>query len=136
MSNNLNPNLMGFFNVETLPQHDKGHMTQRLLTGSQGMAVWSKIKAGSHTPGHAHHNEQIMLITSGRMDFRLQDEVKTCLPGDMILIPGGVEHEVWYREECDVVEFFTPPRYDLYPGAINNPFGLGAPEEQSKAAPV
>jgi hypothetical protein len=65
-----------------------------------------------------------MLITAGRMDFRLQNETRTCLPRDMILIPGGVEHEVWYREDCDVIEFFSPPRLDLYPGAANNPFGL------------
>jgi quercetin dioxygenase-like cupin family protein len=132
MSNAYNPNLIGFFNLDRLPQHDKGTMTQRLISGTQGMAVWSKIKAGTHTPSHSHPNEQIMLITAGRMDFRLQDEIKVCLPGDMILIPGDVEHEVWYREECDVVEFFSPPRYDLYPAAANNPFGLDAVEVRPK----
>jgi quercetin dioxygenase-like cupin family protein len=124
MSKDYNPNLIGFFNLDRLPQHDKGTMTQRVISGEKGMAVWSRIKAGTHTPSHSHHNEQIMLITAGRMDFRLQDETRTCLPGDMILIPGGVEHEVWYREECEVVEFFAPPRFDLYPAAANNPFAL------------
>ena len=124
MSKDYNPNLIGFFNLDRLPEHDKGTMTQRVISGEKGMAVWSRIKAGTHTPSHSHHNEQIMLITAGRMDFRLQGETRTCLPGDMILIPGGVEHEVWYREECEIVEFFTPPRLDLYPGAANNPFGL------------
>lgn len=133
MSSAYNPKLIGFFNLDTLPKHDKGHMTQRLISGAQGMAVWSKIKAGSHAPSHSHHNEQIMMITSGRMDFRLQSETKVCRPGDMILIPGGVEHEVWYREDCEVVEFFSPPRYDLYPAAIDNPFGLDDAEAPAKS---
>jgi mannose-6-phosphate isomerase-like protein (cupin superfamily) len=86
MPTDYHPNLIGFFNLERLPQHDKGTMTQRLISGEKGMAVWSHIKAGTHTPNHSHHNEQIMLITAGRMDFRLQNETRTCLPGDMILI--------------------------------------------------
>jgi AraC-like ligand binding domain len=81
------------------------------------VATASRISSTRTPPNHSHHNEQIMLITAGRMDFRLQNETRTCLPGDMILIPGGVEHEVWYREDCDVIEFFSPPRLDLYPGA-------------------
>jgi quercetin dioxygenase-like cupin family protein len=90
MSKDYNPNLIGFFNLDRLPEHDKGTMTQRVISGEKGMAVWSRIKAGTHTPSHSHHNEQIMLITAGRMDFRLQGETRTCLPGDMILIPGGL----------------------------------------------
>ena len=90
MSKDYNPNLIGFFNLDRLPEHDKGTMTQRVISGEKGMAVWSRIKAGTHTPSHSHHNEQIMLITAGRMDFRLQGETRTCLPGDMILIPGRV----------------------------------------------
>ena len=80
MSKDYNPNLIGFFNLDRLPEHDKGTMTQRVISGEKGMAVWSRIKAGTHTPSHSHHNEQIMLITAGRMDFRLQGETRTCLP--------------------------------------------------------
>jgi hypothetical protein len=65
MSKDYNPNLIGFFNLDRLPQHDKGTMTQRVISGEKGMAVWSRIKAGTHTPSHSHHNEQIMLITAG-----------------------------------------------------------------------
>ena len=80
MSKDYNPNLIGFFNLDRLPEHDKGTMTQRVISGEKGMAVWSRIKAGTHTPSHSHHNEQIMLIRAGRMDFRLQGETRTCLP--------------------------------------------------------
>jgi hypothetical protein len=80
MPTDYHPNLIGFFNLERLPQHDKGTMTQRLISGEKGMAVWSHIKAGTHTPNHSHYNEQIMLITAGRMAFRLQNETRTCLP--------------------------------------------------------
>jgi hypothetical protein len=51
----------------------------------QGSQDPAKIEAGSHAPSHSHHNERIIMMTSGRMDFRLQNETKV-FPGDMILI--------------------------------------------------
>jgi hypothetical protein len=39
MSKDYNPNLIGFFNLDRLPQHDKGTMTQRVISGEKGMAV-------------------------------------------------------------------------------------------------
>jgi hypothetical protein len=70
-------------------------------------------------------------MTSGRMDFRLQNETKV-FPGDMILISSGVEHDGWYHEDCELVEFFLPPRFDLCLAAMNNPFGLSGGGEPAK----
>jgi quercetin dioxygenase-like cupin family protein len=114
----------GFFKKDELPIHVKAEMTQQLLTGPNGMVVWSKINAGMYTAAHQHMNEQISWLIAGRMDFRVGDEMRTCVAGDLVFIPGGVEHEVWYREDCDLVEFFTPPRLDLYPAAAHSVVGL------------
>jgi quercetin dioxygenase-like cupin family protein len=114
-----------FYKKDELPAHLKAEMTQQVLTGRQGMVVWSKINAGMYTAGHTHPNEQITWLISGRMDFRLGDQpVRTCVAGDLVLIPGGVEHEAWYTDDCDLIEFFTPPRVDLYPAAEHSAFGL------------
>jgi hypothetical protein len=40
MSKDYDPNLIGFFNLDRLPEHDKGTMTQRVISGEKGMAVW------------------------------------------------------------------------------------------------
>jgi hypothetical protein len=36
-----------------------------------------------------------------------------CGQGDVVVIPGGTEHEAWFREELD---FFAPPRDDFLLG--------------------
>jgi hypothetical protein len=46
MSKDYNPNLTAFSNLDRLPEHDKGTMTQRVISGEKGMVVWSRIKAG------------------------------------------------------------------------------------------
>jgi quercetin dioxygenase-like cupin family protein len=115
----------GFFRQSDLPQQvNKAEMIQKVLTGREGMVVWSKIKAGTYTAAHSHPNEQITWMISGRMDFRVADQKRTCVAGDLILIPKDVEHEVLYVEECEIIEFFTPPRLDLYPAAAHSVFGV------------
>jgi hypothetical protein len=29
---------------------------------------------------------------------------------DVIVIPGSTEHEAWFREDTEVIDFFAPPR--------------------------
>jgi hypothetical protein len=31
-------------------------------------------------------------------------------------IPGGTEHEAWFREDTEVIDFFAPPREDFLLG--------------------
>jgi hypothetical protein len=38
------------------------------------------------------------------------------VPGDVVVIPSGVEHEAWFTVECEVVDFFSPPRADFLGG--------------------
>ena len=37
-------------------------------------------------------------------------------PGDVVVIPGGTEHEAWFREYTEVIDFFVPPRDDFLLG--------------------
>jgi hypothetical protein len=32
------------------------------------------------------------------------------------VIPGGTEHEAWFREDTEVIDFFAPPRDDFLVG--------------------
>ena len=36
--------------------------------------------------------------------------------GDLVVIPGGTEHEAWFREDTEVIDFFAPPRDDFLLG--------------------
>jgi hypothetical protein len=46
-------------------------------------------------------------MLNGKM-FRLGTERRVCGPGDVT--PGGSEHEAWFREGTEVIDFFAPPR--------------------------
>ena len=51
-----------------------------------------------------------------RWSFRLGSEQRVCGPGDIIVIPGGTEHEAWIHEDTEVIDFFAPPRDDFLRG--------------------
>jgi quercetin dioxygenase-like cupin family protein len=51
-------------------------------------------------------------MLKGKMEFRLGNERRTCGPGDVVVIPGGVEHEAF----TEVIDVFAPPRADFLAG--------------------
>ena len=49
-------------------------------------------------------------------------EQRICSQGDVVVIPGGTEHEAWFREDTEVIDFFAPPRDDfLFAPRLANP---------------
>src|SRR6202043_192473 len=66
---------------------------RRVLTcGDQMMVVQFTIGAGAEVPPHTHSHEQIGHVVSGRMHFRIGDEVRELGPGDGYSVSGGVTH--------------------------------------------
>jgi quercetin dioxygenase-like cupin family protein len=80
------------------------------------MLVWWSIGAGVHVEPHSHANEQIVWMLKGKMEFRLGSEQRVCGPGGVVVIPGGTEHEAWFHEDTEVIDFFAPPRDDFLIG--------------------
>jgi len=108
------PSMRGYFALKDLPEEkitDK--ITRRMLVGDEEMVVFWSMKAGVHAAAHKHPHEQIFWMISGKMEFRLGDEKRTCAPGDLAVIPGGVEHEAWFPEDTEVIDVFAPPREDF-----------------------
>jgi quercetin dioxygenase-like cupin family protein len=113
------PVLFGFREIASLPEErvtDK--ISRRVLSGKQGMMVWWTIKAGAHAAPHKHDHEQIVWVLKGRMDFRIGDERRSMVAGDVAVIPGGVEHEGTFPEDTEVVDMFAPPREDFLAGGL------------------
>jgi len=108
------PQTKGYFTLETLPvERISDTISRRVITGAKEMVVFWSMKAGAHAAAHAHPHEQIFWVLSGRMEFRLGADTRTCGPGELGLIPGGVEHEAWFPEDTEVVDVFAPPREDF-----------------------
>ena len=111
------PQLTGFGSLKTLEEEQvTDKITRRLVAGDKVMIVWWDMKAGAHAAAHKHPHEQVFWMLSGRMDFRLGDEKRTCVAGDLAVIPGGVEHEAWFPEDTQVIDVFAPPREDFLGG--------------------
>ena len=90
--------------------------SRRTIVGKQEMVVWASAKAGCHAKAHLHPNEQIFWILSGEMDCRVGQEMRTCRGGDVVVVEGGIEHEMWVRQDTEFVTMLAPPRPDLLPG--------------------
>ena len=111
------PTLMGFGTFAALVEEQISEkISRRVLSGDQGMIVWWSIGAGVHVEPHSHANEQIVWMLKGKMEFRLGAEQRVCGRGDVVVIPGGAEHEAWFREDTEVIDFFAPPRDDFLLG--------------------
>ena len=111
------PKLSGFASLATLPlEQVTDKISRRMVSGDQGMIVWWNMKAGAHAAAHKHPNEQIAWMLKGKMEFRLGNERRSCGPGDVVVIPGGVEHEAFFPEDTEVIDIFSPPREDFLAG--------------------
>ena len=111
------PTLMGSRMFAGLPEEQVSeNISRRILSGDPGMLVWWSIGTGVHMDSHSHANEQIVWMLKGEMEFRLKSERRVCGPGDLVIIPGGTEHEAWFRENTEVIDFFAPPRDDFLLG--------------------
>ena len=111
------PRLVGFSRFADLPEEQISEkISRRILSGDQGMVVRWSIGAGVHVEPHSHANEQIVWMLKGKMEFRLDSEQRVCGPGDVVVIPGGTEHEAWFREDTEAIDFFAPARDDFLLG--------------------
>ncbi len=111
------PSLSGYSSLAATPEeriNDK--ITRKVISGEQGMLVWWSIKAGGHAAAHSHPHEQIAWMLKGKMDFRIGNERRSMVAGDVAVIPGGVEHEGFFVEDTEVVDLFAPPREDFLKG--------------------
>ncbi len=67
---------------------------------------------------YQHPQEQFVWVISGSIRFRIGAETRTIKPGDLAVIPGGVEHEAFFPEDTEVIDFFAPVREDFLTGEI------------------
>ncbi len=109
--------MRGFYRLDEVPEEQvTPEITRKIVTGEKEMVVFWRAKAGSHAAAHRHPHEQIFVMLSGRMRFRVGDQTQVCGPGEVCVIPGGVEHEAWWLEDTEVIDVFAPPREDFLAG--------------------
>lgn len=88
---------MPFFKLDQMPTSlvAPGHSTAQgpTITGNElEMGYYTEPKGTGAKPHH-HPSEQIILVLSGRLQMRIDSEVRQMGPGEAVLIMGNQEHE-------------------------------------------
>jgi mannose-6-phosphate isomerase-like protein (cupin superfamily) len=81
-------------------------------TGGRAVVLTAAMPPGLRVDAHVHYTEeQINVVISGRVHFRVGTETCDLGPGGILLMPRGVEHELWNEgpEFAELVEIYTPP---------------------------
>jgi quercetin dioxygenase-like cupin family protein len=111
------PVIVGHDTLASIPAERIGDkITRKVMSGTQGMMVWWHFSAGAHAAAHQHTHEQISWMIKGRMDLRIGNDTRSMVAGDVAVIPGGIEHEAFFPEETEIVDFFAPVREDFLAG--------------------
>jgi unsaturated pyranuronate lyase len=85
----------------------------RALDGRDCALSVVELEPGSVVPEHSHPNEQLGLVVSGSVSFRVGDEERELSQGGTWTIPPNVPHEVHVGPEgAVIVDVFSPPRED------------------------
>ena len=89
------------------------HVLARLVDGDECSLAVVELDPDSVVAEHSHPNEQLGLVVSGTVTFRVGDEERALAPGGTWRIPPDVPHEVHAGPNgAVVVDVFAPPRAD------------------------
>jgi quercetin dioxygenase-like cupin family protein len=87
-------------------------VVRRYVTGDRVTVARFELAAGGVVPRHAHENEQVACILSGVLRFRFDGQDVVAHAGEIVRIPGGVDHAVDVVEDAVVIDVFSPIRQD------------------------
>jgi len=95
------------------PQRIWNGVVVRAAQGERTTLGVVELEPGSHVPEHSHENEQLGMVLSGSVTFRIGDESKELGPGGIWVIPSNAPHEVQTGPEgAVVIDVFAPTRDD------------------------
>ncbi|MFO8058418.1 MAG: cupin domain-containing protein [bacterium] len=88
-------------------------ITMREVHLEKVMVTFVELEEGAVIPPHSHEHEQISLIISGSLFFNVDGEERLVKPGEVVVIPSGVEHSVSAVSGPAVAyDCFSPVRKD------------------------
>jgi mannose-6-phosphate isomerase-like protein (cupin superfamily) len=81
------------------------HWNPRVVAELNGQQVKVVKLAGEFVWHHHDHEDELFLVVRGCLRMELRDKVVELLPGELIVIPRGVEHRPVAVDECEVMLF-------------------------------
>ena len=90
-------------------------VVRRVFSGENATLAFTTLDPGHEPRPHSHPHEQIVYILSGRCRFVVGDEEVVVGPGEMLVVPPGVEHWAETVGDEPVVDLSVfSPRRDEY----------------------
>ena len=81
-------------------------------TNGHAVVLTVDMPPGLHVDAHSHETEeQINIVVSGQVRFRVGDAETVLGAGGVLLMPRHIEHELWNDSEefARIIEIYTPP---------------------------
>lgn len=91
-------------------------IARQMINGDTITVARMHLKKGCSVPEHSHHNEQISMVESGRLDFIIDGKPQTVMAGQVVHIPAHVPHSAVAPEDCYAIDIFSPVREDWVRG--------------------
>jgi len=97
--------------TERAPKELVPGINAKTFWGEKMLAAVVDLDANVHLPRHSHPHEQLGIVIEGEIEFDVAGEVKRLKPGEVYVIPGGVEHEArTFDHPVKVLDVFSPVR--------------------------
>ena len=87
-------------------------IARRFITGDSVTIGRFELKQSGVVPSHSHQNEQVSIVLSGALLFKIDGQETVVRAGEVMQIPGNAAHEVEALEDTLVVDVFSPIRQD------------------------
>jgi len=95
------------------PQDIWTGVVARAVHGERLTLAVVELAPNAAVPEHRHENEQLGMVLSGSLTFRVADETRELGPGATWSIPSNVPHEVTAGPDgAAVLDIFAPTRAD------------------------
>jgi len=86
----------------------------RTFWGENMLAGVVDLDANTIIPAHSHPHEQCTFILEGQLEIEVDGQRQTMHPGELVIIPGKVEHTVYVGPNpTRVLDVFSPVREDM-----------------------
>ncbi len=90
-------------------------LARRRVIGKQAMISRVLLRAGCDIPTHAHENEQMACVISGKARFGLgaegspQRQELVVSAGEVLELPSNCPHSCFAMEDTLILDIFSPP---------------------------
>ena len=101
------------FDLKDIPAREmQPGFSGKFLHAETTTLAYFTIKSGSVSPPHSHPHRQVVNILEGEMEMTVGGAVHRLGPGQILAIPGDVEHSARALTNARVLDVFTPVRED------------------------